>query len=204
MLNMDQFHITPISMTLVMSIVIHIALWFNLGLPGSDDYSYAEQSQTLEISLVPKMPLSLPVTPSLKKSIVHPVTINKPAAETLPAIEPEPITESVHSAVETQTIETISSQPEAPRYHAKYLNNPAPAYPLAARRRNIEGKVLVRAEVQADGSCSQVELKTPSTSELLNQAALVAVKKWRFIPATLHGETVVAWVEIPITFKLNN
>ena len=204
MLNMDQFHITPISTTLVMSMVIHIALWFNLGLPGSDDYSYAEQSQTMEISLVPKMPLSLPVTPAQKKFIVRPVAINKPATETLPAIVPEPMTESVSTVAETQIIETTSSQPEVPRYTAKYLNNPPPAYPLAARRHNIEGKVLVRAEVQADGSCSQVELKIPSASRLLDQATLDAVKKWRFVPATLRGETVVAWVEIPITFKLNN
>lgn len=191
-------------MTLVVSMAIHIALWFNLALPGSDNYSYAQHSQTMEISLVPKMPPPLPVTLAQKKSIVHPVAINKSAAETWPAIEPEPMTESANPAAETQTIEAISPQPETPRYTAKYLNNPAPAYPLAARRRNIEGKVLVRAEVQADGSCSQVELKTPSASELLNQAALDAVKKWRFVPATLRGVTVVAWVEIPITFKLNN
>ena len=49
---------------------------------------------------------------------------------------------------------------EAPRFNAAYLNNPPPAYPLAARRRGIEGRVLVRAEVQADGSCSRVEMKT--------------------------------------------
>ena len=93
---------------------------------------------------------------------------------------------------------------EAPRFNAAYLNNPPPVYPLSARRRGIEGRVLVRAEVQADGSCSRVELKTTSGSDLLDQAALEAVKKWRFVPARKGNQAVTAWVEVPISFKLEN
>jgi len=43
---------------------------------------------------------------------------------------------------------------EPPRYNAAYLSNPPPAYPLAARRRGIEGTVLVRAEISAAASAS--------------------------------------------------
>jgi protein TonB len=93
---------------------------------------------------------------------------------------------------------------EAPRFNAAYLNNPPPAYPLAARRRGMEGRVLVRAEVQADGSCNRVELKKTSGHDLLDQAALEAVKKWRFVPARKGGQAVAAWVEVPITFNLEN
>lgn len=93
---------------------------------------------------------------------------------------------------------------EVPRFNAAYLNNPPPAYPLAARRRGIEGRVLVRAEVQSDGSCSRVELKAGSGSNLLDQAALEAVRKWRFVPARKGTQVITAWVEVPITFKLEN
>jgi protein TonB len=93
---------------------------------------------------------------------------------------------------------------EAPRFNAAYLNNPPPAYPLAARRRGMEGRVMVRAEVQQDGRCAQVELKQGSGHELLDRAALEAVGKWRFVPARQGGQAVTAWVEVPITFKLNN
>lgn len=93
---------------------------------------------------------------------------------------------------------------EAPRFNAAYLNNPPPAYPLAARRRGIEGRVLVRAEVLADGACNRVELKKTSGFELLDQAALEAVKKWRFVPARRGGQAITAWVEVPITFRLEN
>lgn len=93
---------------------------------------------------------------------------------------------------------------EPPRYNAAYLSNPPPAYPLAARRRGVEGTVLVRAEVAAGGECLRAELKKSSGAEVLDQAALEAVKKWRFVPAKRGSQAVVAWVEVPITFKLEN
>jgi protein TonB len=93
---------------------------------------------------------------------------------------------------------------EPPRHHAAYLSNPPPAYPLAARRRGIEGTVLVRAEISAGGECQRAELKKTSGHEMLDNAALEAVKKWRFVPAKRGSQAVVAWVEVPITFKLEN
>jgi protein TonB len=93
---------------------------------------------------------------------------------------------------------------EPPRYNAAYLSNPPPTYPLSARRRGIEGTVLVRAEVAAGGECLRAELKKSSGAEVLDQAALEAVKKWRFVPAKRGTQAVVAWVEVPITFKLEN
>lgn len=205
-MTMQQLNFSPISWTLLVSICVHGALWYNLSLPGTA-YSYPEQSQTIEISLLPKMSQPPAVTPPQQKIVARAVTptVLKPASQQSSAtVKSEPVTEPDTTPAATQTSHTEMAQPEAPRYNARYLNNPPPAYPLAARRRNIEGRIVVHAEVQADGSCSQVELKTPSTSDILNQAALDAVKKWRFVPARLDGELVVAWVEIPITFKLDN
>jgi protein TonB len=93
---------------------------------------------------------------------------------------------------------------EPPRYNAAYLSNPPPAYPLAARRRGVEGTVLVRAKVAASGECQRAELKKSSGHDMLDNAALEAVKKWRFVPAKRGSQAVVAWVEVPITFKLEN
>jgi len=93
---------------------------------------------------------------------------------------------------------------EPPRYNAAYLSNPPPAYPLSARRRAIEGTALIHAEVSAEGLCLRAELKKSSGAEALDQAALEAVRKWRFIPARRGSQTVAAWVEVPITFKLDN
>lgn len=79
-----------------------------------------------------------------------------------------------------------------------------PTYPPALRRRGIEGTVTVRAEISSGGECLRAELKKSSGSDMLDEAALEAVKKWRFIPAKRGGLAVDAWVEVPITFKLRN
>lgn len=117
---------------------------------------------------------------------------------------PPPITPAPPVAVAEPPKAAPEPVVEAPRFNAAYLNNPPPAYPLAARRRGMEGRVMVRAEVQGDGSCSRVELKQSSGYELLDQAALDAVRKWRFIPAKKGSQAITAWVEVPITFKLEN
>lgn len=93
---------------------------------------------------------------------------------------------------------------EPPRYNAAYLSNPPPAYPLSARRRGIEGTALIQAEVSPEGLCLRAELKKSSGAEALDQAALEAVRKWRFVPARRGSQAVAAWVEVPITFKLDN
>jgi protein TonB len=127
-----------------------------------------------------------------------------PAA--MPAAEPSPaLLVEAPPAPEPAAAPEPAPPPavEVPRYNAAYLNNPPPAYPAAARRRAQEGRVLVRAEVLADGRCSRVELKQGSGHELLDQAALEAVRKWRFVPARQGEQAVTAWVDVPIAFKLN-
>ena len=90
------------------------------------------------------------------------------------------------------------------RYNVTSLNNPKPPYPLAARKRGIEGQVLLRARVQEDGHCAAVETKKSSGSTMLDSAAVETVKKWRFAPATISGAPVASWVEVPITFRLRD
>lgn len=90
-----------------------------------------------------------------------------------------------------------------PRFDAAYLNNPAPAYPLGARRMGVQGKVLLRVHVSAEGAATEVQLHKSSGFPALDEAALAAVRKWRFAPARQGSEAVAAWVQVPIDFKLN-
>jgi protein TonB len=92
---------------------------------------------------------------------------------------------------------------EPPHTDAAYLNNPPPGYPRRLLRRGIEGTVLIRAEVQDDGHCSQVRVKESSGFQLFDEAALSAVQDWRFVPARKGMQTVVAWVDVPIAFRIN-
>jgi len=92
---------------------------------------------------------------------------------------------------------------QPPRFDAAYLQNPEPEYPALSQRLGEEGRVLLRVLVSPKGLAEQVELKQSSTFPRLDQAALAAVRRWKFQAARRGSETVAAWVIVPITFHLD-
>jgi TonB family protein len=86
--------------------------------------------------------------------------------------------------------------------HPRYAENPKPVYPLEAREKGYQGEVLLRVEILPNGRVGQVEVKKSSGYEVLDQSALVAVKKWKFIPARKGEIGIPFWVNIPIKFQL--
>ena len=89
-----------------------------------------------------------------------------------------------------------------PASKAGHASNPI-EYPETSRRMGEEGVTVVRVLVTADGRAGEVELKRSSGFDRLDQAALRAVRKWRFVPATKNGEPTDAWLDQPVKFKLN-
>lgn len=85
-----------------------------------------------------------------------------------------------------------------------YGENPKPPYPLEARNKGYQGKVLLKVEVLPDGRVGEIELKESSGYEVLDQSALATVKKWRFIPARKGKVAISCWVNVPITFQLKD
>ena len=71
-----------------------------------------------------------------------------------------------------------------------------------AKRRQWEGKVILKVRVLADGKASQVSIATSSGHEVLDEAALEAVSQWHFVPAKRGGQAVESWVNVPINFNL--
>ena len=87
------------------------------------------------------------------------------------------------------------------RFDADYLHNPAPAYPSYSRRMKERGTVFVLVQVSAQGNALQVTLHRSSGYDRLDEAALQAVKQWRFVPAKRGTTPVAASVVVPIQFK---
>jgi len=86
----------------------------------------------------------------------------------------------------------------------RYGENPKPPYPQEARNKGYQGKVVLKVEVLPNGRVGEIEVKESSGYEGLDQSALDTVKKWRFIPATKGGVAIPCWVNIPITFQLQD
>jgi len=76
-----------------------------------------------------------------------------------------------------------------------------PEYPRAATILHISGTVLLRARIGTDGLVR--ELEVISGNPILADAALAAVRQWRYQPTRLNGQPVEVETEITVTFVMN-
>ncbi len=106
------------------------------------------------------------------------------------------------SGREDERATAVAAADSEPVFNAAYLNNPAPYYPKSAKRRGIQGKVLLSVLVKKDGTAGDIQVSKSSGSNDLDEAALDAVKQWKFIPAKNKGSIVEAKVIVPVEFKL--
>lgn len=84
---------------------------------------------------------------------------------------------------------------------ANLIRDVAPTYPPEAGRARIEGAVVLLAVIGKDGSVQDVRVE--SGLPLLAQAAIDAVKQWRYRPYLLNGEPVEVDSRITINFTLS-
>ena len=73
-----------------------------------------------------------------------------------------------------------------------------------SRRIGEEGRVLMKVLVSADGAAEEVQIEKSSGSERLDNAAIQAVKRWRFIPANKNNQALSAYVMVPMKFSLDS
>jgi protein TonB len=83
-----------------------------------------------------------------------------------------------------------------------FTNNRPPRYPELARRQGIEGTVLLRLFVAADGRVREVEVAESSGHPILDAEAVTAVRSWRGRPATRDGVPVETVELLPVRFRL--
>lgn len=74
-----------------------------------------------------------------------------------------------------------------------------PVYPPEALREKIEGKVKLRVVVDAQGQVTAARVLQPLDPRL-DEAALAAVKAWKFIPGLEDGHPAACSMDIPILF----
>jgi protein TonB len=77
-----------------------------------------------------------------------------------------------------------------------------PAYPEPARRARAEGEVVLRYIVGKDGIVSDVKVIEPATWLMFDEAAVAAIRLWRFEPLIYKGEAREVVHEVVIDFKL--
>jgi TonB family protein len=84
----------------------------------------------------------------------------------------------------------------------KLDNRVPPQYPSSARRAYKQGAVTIYTAVEADGSLSHAKIIESAGSEL-DEAALSAVKQWRYGPPTCNGKSVRMETPVTVIFSLH-
>lgn len=113
-------------------------------------------------------------------------------------VKPEKLSE-LSPAAGSNNVSAVTTKPQ---FDAAYLRNPAPEYPAQAKRRHMEGSVMLDVLVSPDGQARSVTVAQSSGFSLLDDSARAAVSRWKFLPARKGTETVEARVMVPIEFKL--
>jgi periplasmic protein TonB len=77
-----------------------------------------------------------------------------------------------------------------------------PVYPAVAQRARVEGVVILEAVIDAQGRVASVRVLR--SIALLDQAAVDAVRQWRFTPALLNEQAVPIFMTVTVNFKLQD
>jgi protein TonB len=83
---------------------------------------------------------------------------------------------------------------------AKLISSAPPVYPTLAKNQHVGGDVKVDALVDASGRVTA--MKVISGPTLLHQAAMDALRQWKYQPATLDGKPVPMHVTVTLQFRL--
>jgi protein TonB len=82
------------------------------------------------------------------------------------------------------------------------LHRVNPTYPPLARAARVQGSVVLAAIIGKDGTIQNLHVIS-SSSPLLVQSALDAVKQWRYRPYILNGEPVEVDTQVTVNFSLS-
>lgn len=83
-----------------------------------------------------------------------------------------------------------------------YLKNPAPVYPIDARRSMQEGLVILSVDVDRQGNPVEVKVEKSSGYSLLDDSAVTTVRGWKFFPACIGELAIGSHVEVPVRFQI--
>jgi protein TonB len=191
--------------------------------------SFALHAVALALIAMPlarSLPRVLPMT--MAATIVE-LPLPRPALPMPPDPQPLPHTHVIHDRVPAHPTVPVAPTPApavtanvtgtSPAPVAPVASKAAPApgesrtlayagplhlrYPLAAVRQHLQGTVVLRVLVDADGRVERVEIEHGSGHGQLDSAAREAVQGARFRPVLKDGKPMPAWGLVPIAFRLD-
>ena len=177
-----------------------LLLTFGIGVAPKQNVVRVEP---LEYVTIPSRPRETPPIRNVADEItVAPVYVPTPEAPRL-SVEPESGTALSIPTIDRIDTDRGGSVVSPAITAARILVHSQPQYPIASIRTHEEGTVMLQVLVGVDGKVSDVRIGTSSGFRRLDEAAMKEVRSWRFAPATSGGQSIAAWVNVPVKFELH-
>ena len=195
-------------------------------LPASNVNATPEPSSAVRHTVVPAEPSHSSAQP--KANAEHPRAEEDPKKPSLGQVHlAAPVVNSSHKSgsdavpgVDLGAVEPASNglgaalpanhkQPVAPPApipvggdvkQARLVSSVPPVYPSLAKTQRVAGNVVIDALIDANGRVTTMKVMSGPT--LLHQAAMDALRQWKYQAATLDGKPVAMHLTVTIQFRL--
>lgn len=151
------------------------------------------QQQKLETRITPPpLPLIVPVSQPMQVAVADPMPVSQPVAVSAPPAPPTPpAPPALPSTVSSDSLGT------------RMVSGAPPRYPVESRRKKEQGTVELLLVLGIDGAVEAISVVRSSGFARLDDAALSAVRRWRWQPTSRNGAPVKVKgvVEIPFVLK---
>ena len=188
--------ISPILKAIIAALLIHVILLFNWF--SNSEITKVEIPQWFNVKLVAGFDIIKNKTKPPVISKKEPIEKNRVVKKSTKRVS---LLKKKTTSVENKTKATTFIKADNRPYK---LKNPKPNYPSAARRRGMQGMVLLSIKVNKKGFVEYIHIEKTSGFRVLDQSAVNSVSKWQFVPAKRENEFVSSVVEIPIRFQMND
>jgi TonB family protein len=160
----------------------------------------AHKSIVQKASDVQKIEIGEPRPVAREMSSAHAPEDNAIAPEAFTPISTEHIAEVTTALASGESLPSASVATSEGAVPARLLHRVEPVYPADARRLRIEGAVVLRAALDEAGKVKSVAVV--NGNPMLANAAMAAVRQWRYAPSELNHRPAASTTDITIVFHL--
>lgn len=172
-------------------------------------------SAASKASPVSKQPVSKTAAMMNGATIEHPVTSQRADNSDLsaaPSLDPSAVNATNGNAlpglISSSSLPAPvapAPQPETPVVRGGHVGQPKliyralPIYPSSAKQAGIQGDVVINTKIDSKGNV--VDMHVVSGPAMLRQAAVDALRRWRYEPSTLDGQPISVQMLVTIKFS---